>query len=124
MRLADIAAAKPDTLQLISGSGTLDVSDRIVAFAIAQRLPSFSPLLNFVELGGLLTYGPPRRKIIITSGYYVKRILEGANPGQLRATIGSARVCPPPLNRRHSTISGFKTATPGKSAWPRCQMLK
>jgi ABC-type uncharacterized transport system substrate-binding protein len=81
--LAAIAAAKPDTLQVISDSGTFDVSDRIAAFAIVQRLPSFSTFSNFTEFGGLLTYGPSRRKMLMRSGYYVKRILEGANPGEL-----------------------------------------
>lgn len=81
--LAAIAAVKPDSLQVIADSGTADLSDRIAAFAIAQRLPSFSSLLNFVEFGGLLSYGPPRRKILMSSGHYVKRILDGANPGEL-----------------------------------------
>jgi ABC-type uncharacterized transport system substrate-binding protein len=80
---AAISSAKPDSMQVISDSGISDLSDRIAAFAIAQRLPSFSTLTNFSEFGGLLTYGPPRRKIIMRSGYYVKRILEGANPGEL-----------------------------------------
>jgi ABC-type uncharacterized transport system substrate-binding protein len=80
---AAISSAKPDSMQVISDSGISDLSDRIAAFAIAQRLPSFSTLTNFSEFGGLLTYGPPRRKIIMRSGYYVRRILEGANPGEL-----------------------------------------
>lgn len=80
---ATVVAAKPDSLQVISDSGTSDLSDRIADFAIAQRLPSCSTLSNFAEFGGLLTYGPPRKKMLMRSGYYVKRILEGANPGDL-----------------------------------------
>ena len=80
---AEIASAKPDSLQVIADSGTLDLSDRIAAFAIARRLPTFSTSINFAEFGGLLGYGPSRRKMIMRSGYYVKRILEGANPGEL-----------------------------------------
>jgi putative ABC transport system substrate-binding protein len=38
---------------------------------------------DYAELGGLLAYGPPRRKLLMKSGYYVKRILDGANPGEL-----------------------------------------
>jgi putative tryptophan/tyrosine transport system substrate-binding protein len=34
-------------------------------------------------LGGLLAYGASRRKLIIRAGYYVKRILDGANPSDL-----------------------------------------
>jgi putative ABC transport system substrate-binding protein len=80
---AAIVGARPDSLQVISDSGTLDVLDRIGAFALAQRLPSFGTLGNFAEFGGLLSYGPPRRKMLMKSGYYVKRILDGANPGEL-----------------------------------------
>ena len=78
-----IMAARPDALQVIADSGTLDLSDRIAAFALAQRLPSFSTLSNYTDVGGLLAYGPVRRKLVMKSGYYVKRILEGANPGDL-----------------------------------------
>jgi putative ABC transport system substrate-binding protein len=34
-------------------------------------------------LGGLLGYGASRRKLLIRAGYYVKRILDGANPADL-----------------------------------------
>jgi putative ABC transport system substrate-binding protein len=61
----------------------LDLSDRIAAFALAQRLPSFSTITTYAEFGGLLAYGLPRRRFLAKSGYYVKRILDGANPGDL-----------------------------------------
>jgi putative ABC transport system substrate-binding protein len=80
---AAIVASKPDSLQIISDSGTLDVSDRIAAFALERRLPSFATIGDYAEMGGLLAYGPPRRKMLMKSGYYVKRILDGANPGEL-----------------------------------------
>jgi putative tryptophan/tyrosine transport system substrate-binding protein len=36
-----------------------------------------------VEFGCLLGYGPPRRKFLVRAGYYVKRILQGADPADL-----------------------------------------
>ena len=80
---AAITAAKPDTLQIIADSGTFDVTDRIAAFALERRLPSFATAGDYVDVGGLLAYGPPRIKLLMKSGYYVKRILDGANPGEL-----------------------------------------
>ena len=71
---AAIAAQRPDTLQVLADSGTLDMSDRIAAFALAQRLPSFSTVVTYAEFGGLLAYGPPIGKLLAKSGYYVKRI--------------------------------------------------
>ncbi len=59
------------------------MTDRIAAFAIAQRLPSFSTQGNYAEIGGLLSYGAPRRKLVMKAGYYIKRIIDGANPGEL-----------------------------------------
>ena len=78
-----LAAKHPDALQIIADSGTLDLSDRIAALALANRLPSFATSPNFTEFGGLMAYGAPRRQLFIKAAYYVKKILEGANPGDL-----------------------------------------
>lgn len=80
---AALAAKHPDALQIISDSGTLDLSDRIAALALEHRLPSFATNPNFAEFGGLLAYGASRQQLFVKSAYYVKKILEGANPGDL-----------------------------------------
>jgi putative ABC transport system substrate-binding protein len=78
-----LAAQRPDTLQIMSDSGIFDVSDRIAVLARMHRIPSFATLPEFVEAGGLLAYGASRRRLFIRSGYYVKRLLEGSQPGDL-----------------------------------------
>ena len=78
-----IAAHRPDALQLLGDSGNLDMSDRIAKLALAQKLPSFSSVSTYAEFGGLLSYGPSSRKFYVRAGYYVKKILDGANPGDL-----------------------------------------
>lgn len=80
---AALAARRPDTVQVIQDSATLDVMDRIAALALAHRIPSFSNSSLFVEFGGLLAYGASRTKLHHRSAYFVKRILEGVNPGDL-----------------------------------------
>ena len=78
-----IAAHQPDVLQVLGDSGNIDFSDRISALALAQKLPSFSSISTYAEYGGLLSYGASSRKFYVRAGYYVKKILDGANPGDL-----------------------------------------
>jgi putative ABC transport system substrate-binding protein len=78
-----IAAGHPDALQLVADSGNLDLSDRIAVIAQAQRLPSFCSVTTYAELGGLLAYGVSLRRLSIRACYFVKRILDGAKPGDL-----------------------------------------
>lgn len=81
--LSTLAAGQPDALQLVGDSANLYLSDRIAAFAIEHRLPFFATWPPMVELGGLLAYGPSRRKLTFRAAYYVKRILDGASPADL-----------------------------------------
>jgi ABC-type uncharacterized transport system substrate-binding protein len=80
---AELAAQKPDALLVLSDSGVIDLSDRIAALALAHRLPTFSTSPTVAEFGGLLAYGAPRNKLFLRSAYFVKRIFDGANPGDL-----------------------------------------
>jgi putative ABC transport system substrate-binding protein len=78
-----LAAQHPDTLQLVADSGNLDLSGRIAALALAHRLPSFSTVTSYAEFGGLMAYGISLRTLFVRAAYYVKRILDGAKPGDL-----------------------------------------
>lgn len=80
---AGLAAQPPNLLQIMSDSGIFDLSERIAALALMHRIPSFATSPEFVGEGGLLAYGASRRRLFIRSGYYVKRILEGARAGDL-----------------------------------------
>jgi putative ABC transport system substrate-binding protein len=78
-----LAAGKPDALKVFVDSGTIYISDRTAALALAHRIPSFTSSPTLTEYGYLLAYGASRDKLFIRSAYFVKRILEGANPGDL-----------------------------------------
>jgi putative ABC transport system substrate-binding protein len=78
-----IASGKAEAIQLVADSSNLDLGDRIAAFAIEHRLPSFATWPALAELGTLLAYGPSRRKLFVKAAYYVKRILDGADPADL-----------------------------------------
>jgi len=73
-----------DALQLISDSTINEsLSEPIAAYATANRLPSFSTSESAFEAGVLLAYGASTRKILRRTGYYVRRILDGAVAGDL-----------------------------------------
>jgi putative tryptophan/tyrosine transport system substrate-binding protein len=79
----ELAAQKPDGLIVLTDSGLLDLSDRVAALALAHRLPTFSTSPTVAEFGGLLAYGAQRDKLFLRATYFVKRILDGADPGNL-----------------------------------------
>jgi len=80
---AALASQRPDALLVVADSGLFDLSDRIAALALMHRLPTFSTSPDFVKFGGLIAYGASREKLYLRATWYVKRILDGADPGNL-----------------------------------------
>ena len=80
---SSLAERHPDGIQLVPDSGNQDLSDRIATLALARRLPTFASTPSFAKFGGLLGYGATTEPLFIRSGYFVKKILEGAEPGEL-----------------------------------------
>jgi putative ABC transport system substrate-binding protein len=78
--LVSAIGQQAETLHVGPDAAIWDLSDRIGALALSQRLPSFSSLPKYAVLGGLIEYGafPYSR-----AGYFLKRVLDGANPGDL-----------------------------------------
>jgi putative ABC transport system substrate-binding protein len=56
---------------------------RLAELALAHRLPLFSTSSLFAEAGSLISYGASVNKVLRRMGYYVKKILEGAEAGNL-----------------------------------------
>jgi putative ABC transport system substrate-binding protein len=56
---------------------------RIASFAQRNRLPSMYPVKEFVEVGGLMCYGPSTADMSRRAAIYVDRILKGARPAKL-----------------------------------------
>ncbi len=56
---------------------------QIVALATKHRLPAMYGYREFVDAGGLLSYGPDRIDHYRRTAIYVDKILKGAKPGDL-----------------------------------------
>jgi putative ABC transport system substrate-binding protein len=56
---------------------------RIAALAAKSRLPAIYQDRDFVEAGGLISYGPSYADTFGRAAYFVDRILKGAKPGDL-----------------------------------------
>jgi putative ABC transport system substrate-binding protein len=56
---------------------------RVVALAEQHRLPTMYGLREFVESGGLMSYGPNIRDTLRRAAYFVDKILKGMKPADL-----------------------------------------
>jgi ABC-type uncharacterized transport system substrate-binding protein len=89
-RVEDIVPAfaaikeRADALYVI-GSDPLIVPKRVSinTLAAAARLPTVHSAREYVEAGGLLSYGPNYADLFRRAGNYVDKILRGAKPGEM-----------------------------------------
>ena len=72
-----------DALIAVEDYFTLTYRTRIVEFSALSRLPAIYGLREFVDAGGLMSYGTDRRDLYRRCAAYVHRILTGANPADL-----------------------------------------
>ena len=56
---------------------------KIATFAQRNRLPSMYPTREYVEAGGLMSYGPSLPDLFRRAATYVDKILKGAKPADL-----------------------------------------
>ena len=74
---------RPDGLY-VPGGPLMDANQkRIVGFALKSRLPSMYSNREFVDAGGLMSYGADLADSYRRVAYYVDRILKGAKPADL-----------------------------------------
>jgi putative ABC transport system substrate-binding protein len=88
-RAEDIAAAVEalkglaDALYVV-GDSLVDANRiRINTLALSARLPTMHIAKEFVEAGGLMSYGPNVADLFRRAGDYVDKILRGAKPGEI-----------------------------------------
>jgi putative ABC transport system substrate-binding protein len=78
-----IVGARAEALIMVSDRALLAHRARIVDFAVKRRLPALYPYREFVEAGGLVSYGPSYPAMFRRTAAYVDKILKGAKPADL-----------------------------------------
>jgi putative ABC transport system substrate-binding protein len=74
---------RPDAMVLLADPLTMSQRLRIVEFAAEERIPAIYEASQFVEAGGLMSYGPNIDEMVRHAAVYVDKILKGAKPGDL-----------------------------------------
>jgi putative tryptophan/tyrosine transport system substrate-binding protein len=75
---------RPDGLFVLGGGSRMLINrKRIAALAIKSRLPSMYFSREFVDAGGLMSYGADQADSHRRVAYFVDRILKGAKPADL-----------------------------------------
>ncbi|HWU40106.1 MAG TPA: ABC transporter substrate-binding protein, partial [Candidatus Acidoferrum sp.] len=74
---------RPDAVLVLADALTLVNRKLLVDFAAEKRLPAIYGSRDFVDSGGLMSYGPNLADMWRRAASYVDRILKGAKPGEL-----------------------------------------
>jgi putative ABC transport system substrate-binding protein len=83
-RAFDLAtAAQADALIVPADTLTTNYRARITELAASYRLPAMYDFREFVDAGGLMSYGPTVSDLYRRAASYVGRILKGARPADL-----------------------------------------
>ena len=82
----DALKGRADALYLcdLCGDPLVDTNRiRIITLALGARLPSMSDFPEYVEAGGLMSYGPNFPGLFRRAAGYVDKILRGTKPGDI-----------------------------------------
>ena len=80
---AKISADRPDSMIVFPDSLTLAYRKEIAAFAAQARIPCIYGWTEFVEAGGLLSYGPTVNENWKTLAIFVDKVLKGTDAGSI-----------------------------------------
>jgi putative tryptophan/tyrosine transport system substrate-binding protein len=79
----ELTEERPEGLLIIFDALLLVWRERIVEFTIHNQLPAVSFWREFVEVGGLMSYGPNLADMAHRAADYADKILNGANPADI-----------------------------------------
>lgn len=75
--------SQADALYVVVDQLVVANFNRILTFALSTRMPMIYSTRDFVETGGLMSYGPSYVHLFRRAGDYVHRILHGAKPADM-----------------------------------------
>jgi putative ABC transport system substrate-binding protein len=81
--ISEITRESPNALLVARSQVTLNNQQRIISFANQRRVPTIYAESEFVDAGGLMSYGADTRDLYRRAATYVDKILKGANPSEL-----------------------------------------
>jgi putative tryptophan/tyrosine transport system substrate-binding protein len=80
---AELARRPIDALVVAADGFLISRQDQIVRLAAQYAVPAMYPLSQYVEAGGLMSYGANLRDAFLQTGIYVGKILGGVKPEEL-----------------------------------------
>ena len=80
---ATLERERPDALFVAPDSVFTSRRVQLVTLAASGRIPATYPNRDYVEVGGLMSYGPDFADMFRQVGVYTGRILKGAKPAEL-----------------------------------------
>ena len=80
---SDMTKERADALTLLGGRMLFEERGRVVRLAAKKRLPAVYGLKEYVDVGGLMAYGPNVQELFRRAATYVDKILRGAKPADL-----------------------------------------
>jgi len=81
--LGTMERQRPDALLVLQDALTLQHRSEIIGFAARTRLPGMFVAREWVEAGGLMSYGESLSDMYRRAAYFVDRIFKGAKPADL-----------------------------------------
>jgi len=81
--IADLGRSKIGALEVMPGQTFLIERQRIAELATRHRLPTIFAQREYVQAGGLMSYGSNLQSLFVRAAAYVDKILKGATPGDL-----------------------------------------
>jgi hypothetical protein len=82
-----ILHSRAEAVIIDSDAIMIPIDARIAEFALTNRVPLISPLREFADKGGLISYGPSLHKLWRHAATYVDKILKGDRPADLPTTF-------------------------------------
>jgi putative ABC transport system substrate-binding protein len=80
---SDMTRARAGALAVLGSAIFNSERRRLVDLAAKHRLPTVYTARDFVDAGGLMTYGPKLADLFRRAAVYVDKILKGAKPSEL-----------------------------------------
>jgi hypothetical protein len=113
-----MAQQPPDALIVLQDALTLQHKSEIIDFNMQKRLPGMFVAKEWVEAGGLMSYGESLTDMYRRTAYFVDKILKGAEPADLylwsksrRSDFFLPRVGSLPMGSLSPICSGRRRAT-------------